>query len=56
MEKKFNYLNGNPKLRLLKVKIPAGLKTPIHTHPAPILIHVTRGSLKHVRRGEINFF
>ena len=56
MEKKFNYLDGNPKLRLLKVKIPAGLKTPIHTHPAPILIHVRRGSLKHVRRVEINFF
>ena len=47
--KNFNYLEGKPELRLLKVKIPAGLKTPIHTHPSPMLIHVTRGRLKHVR-------
>ena len=54
--KKFNYLDGKPELRLLKVKIPAGLKTPIHTHPSLMLIHVTRGRLKHVRGEEINFF
>ncbi len=52
----FNYLDGKPELRLLKVKIPVGLKTPIHTHPSPMLIHVTRGRLKHVRGEEINFF
>ncbi len=51
-----NYLEGKPELRLLKVKIPAGFKTPIHTHPSPMLIHVTRGKLKHVRGEEINFF
>ena len=45
-----------PELRLLKVKIPVGLKTPIHSHPSPRLIHVTRGRLKHVRGDEINFF
>ena len=38
------------------MKIPAGIETPIHTHPAPMLIHVTRGRLKHVRGKEINFF
>ena len=54
--KNFNYLEGKPELRLLKVKIPVGLKTPIHTHPSPMLIHVTRGRLKHVRGDEINFF
>ena len=54
--KNFNYLDGKPELRLLKVKIPVGLKTPIHTHPSPMLIHVTRGKLKHVRGEEINFF
>ncbi len=54
--KSFNYLDGKPELRLLKVKIPVGLKTPIHTHPSPMLIHVTRGKLKHVRGKEINFF
>ena len=54
--KNFNYLEGKPQLRLLKVKIPVDLKTPIHTHPSPMLIHVTRGRLKHVRGEEINFF
>ena len=54
--KNFNYLERKPELRLLKVKIPVGLKTPIHTHPSPMLIHVTKGRLKHVRDEEINFF
>ncbi len=54
--KNFNYLDGKPELGLLKVKIPAGIETPIHTHPAPMLIHVTSGRLKHVRGKEINFF
>ena len=54
--KNFNYLKGKPELRLLKVKIPVGLKTPIHTHPSPMLIYITRGRLKHVRGEEINFF
>ena len=54
--KNFNYLEGKPELRLLKVKIPVGLKTPIHTHPAPMLIYVTRGKIRHVRGEEINFF
>ena len=54
--KNFNYLDGKPELRLLKVKIPAGIETPIHMHPAPMLIHVTSGRLKHVRGEEINFF
>ncbi len=54
--KNFNYQEGKPELRLLKVMIPAGIETPIHTHPSPMLIHVTRGRLKHVRGEEINFF
>ena len=47
--KNFNYQEGKPELRLLKVKIPAGIETPIHTHPSPMLIHVSRGRSKHVR-------
>ena len=38
------------------MKIPVGLKTPIHKHPSPMLIHVTRGKLKHVRGRVINTF
>ena len=52
----FNYLEGEPELRLLRVKIPVGVKTPIHKHPSPMLIHVTRGKLKHVRGRVINTF
>ena len=54
--KNFNYQEGKPELRLLKVKIPSGIETPIHTHPAPVLVYVTSGRLKHVRGEEINFF
>jgi len=38
--KNFNYLEGKPELRLLKVEIPVSLKTPIHTHPSPMFIHL----------------
>ena len=38
------------------MKIPGRIETRIHTHPAPMLIYVTRGRLKHVRGKEINFF
>ena len=54
--KNFNYLDGKPELRLLKVMITVGNNTPIHIHPSPMLIHVTRGKLKHVRGSEINIF
>ena len=40
--KKFNYLDGKPEISLLKVKIPAGLITSIHTYTSPMLIHFTR--------------
>ena len=32
------------------------MKTLIHTHPSPMLIHITRERLKHVNGEEINFF
>ena len=54
MEKKLKYLDGKHELRLLKVKIHAGLKNPIRTHPAPIMIHVIRARIKHVMGEEIN--
>ena len=47
---------GKLELRLLKVKIPVGFKTPIHNHPYPMLIHITRGRLNHERGEEINLF
>ena len=43
-------------LRLLKVVIPAGMRTPIHIHPAPMVIYVSKGKLKHTRADVINYF
>ena len=43
-------------LRFFKVIIPIGAKTPIHTHPAPMVVHVAKGQLKHTRGDIINFF
>tara|TARA_B100000214_G_scaffold296222_1_gene226089 strand:+ start:149 stop:577 length:429 start_codon:yes stop_codon:yes gene_type:complete len=43
-------------LRLLKVNIPIGSKTPLHIHPAPMLVYVQQGQLKHSRGETINYF
>tara|TARA_B100000965_G_scaffold398550_1_gene416847 strand:- start:370 stop:798 length:429 start_codon:yes stop_codon:yes gene_type:complete len=43
-------------LRLLKVKIPVRLKTPLHIHPSPMLVYVQQGKLKHSRGETINYF
>jgi len=43
-------------LRLLKVNIPVGLKTPLHKHPAPMLVYVQQGKIKHSRGEVINYF
>ena len=41
-------------LRLLKVNIPVGLKTPLHIHPAPMLVYLQKGKRKHSRGETIN--
>ena len=43
-------------LRFLKVIIPVGVKTPIHTHPAPMVVYLSQGKLKHTRGDVINYF
>ena len=43
-------------LRLLRVNIPVGLKTPLHIHPAPMLVYIQQGQLKHSRGETINYF
>ncbi len=43
-------------LRFLKVIIPVGVKTPIHTHPAPMVVYLAQGKLKHTRGDDINYF
>ena len=43
-------------LRFFKVIIPVGVETPIHTHPAPMVIYLEQGELKHTRGDIINYF
>ena len=43
-------------LRFFKVIIPVGGKTPIHTHPAPMVVYLAQGNLKHTRGKDTNFF
>ena len=43
-------------LRFFKVIIPVGGKTPIHTHPAPMVVYLAQGNLKHTRGEIINIF
>ena len=46
------YLAGKPELRLYRVEIPSGGKTPLHTHPAPMMVYVQgviSGSLLNTR-------
>ena len=43
-------------LRFLKVIIPVGVKTPIHTHPSPMVVYLAKGKLKHTRGDVINYF
>ena len=43
-------------LRFFKVIIPVGVKTPIHTHPAPMVVYLAKGELKHTRGDVVNYF
>ena len=43
-------------LRFFKVVIPVGAKTPIHTHPGPMVVYLAQGVLKHTRGENINYF
>ena len=43
-------------LRLFKVIIPVGQKTPLHIHPAPMIVYIAQGELKHTRGKNISYF
>ena len=55
--KKISYPRGKQaELRFFKVIIPVGLKTPIHTHPAPMVVYLAQGELMHTRGDVVNYF
>ncbi len=43
-------------LRFFKVIIPVGAKTPVHTHPTPMVVYLPQGELKYTRGDVINYF
>ena len=50
----FSYPAGTPKLFLAQVIVPKGGQLPMHTHPAPLIVHVMSGELTSERlSGEI---
>ena len=50
----FSYPEGTPKLTLAQVILPKGGQLPMHTHPAPLIVHVMSGELTSERlSGEI---
>ena len=50
----FSYPAGTPKLSLAQVIVPKGRQLPMHTHPAPLIVHVMSGELTSERlSGEI---
>ena len=50
----FSYPAGTPKLSLAQVIVPKGGQLPMHTHPAPLIVHLMSGELTSERlSGEI---
>ena len=41
----FSYPTGTPKLTMAQVIFPVGAQLPMHTHPAPVIVHVISGEL-----------
>jgi len=41
----FSYPAGTPQLSLAQVIVPKGGQLPMHTHPAPLIVHVMSGEL-----------
>ena len=53
----FSYPAGTPKLSLAQVIVPKGGQLPMHTHPAPLIVHVMSGELTSERlSGETAFY
>ena len=41
----FSYPTGTPKLTIAQVIFPVGAQLPMHTHPAPLIVHIISGEL-----------
>lgn len=43
------YPKGTPEMRVYRVTIPVGATIPLHTHPSPVVVLVTKGVVTNVR-------
>ncbi len=42
----YTYPDGQAKMTLLRIRVPKGFRTPVHTHPQPGLAYVVKGTLE----------
>ena len=43
------YPQGTPEMRVVRVSLPVGATFPLHTHPSPVVVVVTKGAMTNVR-------
>ena len=43
------YPQGTPEMRVYRVVLPVGATIPLHTHPSPVVVVVTKGAMTNVR-------
>lgn len=43
------YPQGTPEMRVYRVRLPVGAIIPLHTHPSPVVVVVTKGAMTNVR-------
>ena len=43
------YPQGPPEMRVYRVSLPVGATIPLHTHPSPVVVVVTKGAMTNVR-------
>ena len=43
------YPQGTPEMRVIRVTLPVGATIPLHTHPSPVVVVVTKGAMTNVR-------
>ena len=43
------YPQGTAEMRVVRVSLPVGATIPLHTHPSPVVVVVTKGAMTNVR-------
>lgn len=48
------YPQGTQEMRVVRVSLPVGATIPLHTHPSPLVVVVTKGAIANVRLVDSN--